>query len=215
MAEPEESLPAAPAIGAMLQDLGLRIRSLRKERNLTLERLGELSDLSVGIVSQIERGKGNPSFATLAQLAHGLDIPVGRLLYVSEQNKSPVVRRGERRRLDGHGLGYDDGGHYELLTPDFTGALEVVWVEHSPGYDTAATPYRHNGEEFGLVIEGRARRPSRRGRPRPGPRRLDPVRLHGSALVQQPRPGDLPGDLGHHAPHLVTLGRPRVVRSRT
>jgi transcriptional regulator with XRE-family HTH domain len=155
MAEPEESLPAAPAIGAMLLDLGLRIRSLRKERNLTLERLGELSDLSVGIVSQIERGKGNPSFATLAQLAHGLDIPVGRLLYVSEQNKSPVVRRGERRRLDGHGLGYDDGGHYELLTPDFTGALEVVWVEHSPGYDTAATPYRHNGEEFGLVIEGR------------------------------------------------------------
>ena len=105
MAQPNESLPAAPAIGAMLQDLGIRIRALRRERNLTLERLSELSDLSVGIVSQIERGKGNPSFATLAQLAHGLDIPVGRLLHVSEQNKSPVVRRGERRRLDGHGLG--------------------------------------------------------------------------------------------------------------
>jgi transcriptional regulator with XRE-family HTH domain len=155
MAQPDESIPSTPAIGAMLQDLGLRIRSLRKERGLTLERLAELSDLSVGLVSQVERGKGNPSFATLVQLAHGLDIPVGRLLYVAEQNKSPVVRRGERRRLDGHGLGYDDGGHYELLTPDFTGSLEVVWVEHSPGYDTSATPYRHNGEEFGLVIEGR------------------------------------------------------------
>ena len=137
MAQPNESIPSAPAIGAMLQDLGLRIRSLRKERGLTLERLGE------------------PSFATLAQLAHGLDIPVGRLLYVAEQHKSPVVRRAQRRRLDGHGLGYDDGGQYELLTPDFTGSLEVVWVEHSPGYDTSATPYRHNGEEFGLVIEGR------------------------------------------------------------
>ena len=123
MALPDESIPSAPAIGAMLQDLGLRIRSLRKERGLTLERLAERSDLSVGLVSQVERGKGNPSFATLAQLAHG--------------------------------LGYDDGGHYELLTPDFTGSLEVVWVEHSPGYDTSATPYRHNGEEFGLVIEGR------------------------------------------------------------
>ena len=95
MAQPDESLPAAPAIGAMLQDLGSRIRVLRRERNLTLERLGELSDLSVGIVSQIERGKGNPSFATLVQLAHGLDIPVGRLLHVAEQHKSPVVRRGE------------------------------------------------------------------------------------------------------------------------
>jgi transcriptional regulator with XRE-family HTH domain len=155
MAQPDESLPPARAIGAMLQDLGTRIRVLRRERNLTLERLSELSDLSVGIVSQIERGKGNPSFATLAQLAHGLDIPVGRLLHVSEPHKSPVVRRGERRRLDGHGLSNDDGGQYELLTPDFTGALEVVWVETPPGYDTSATPYRHNGEEFGLVIEGR------------------------------------------------------------
>jgi transcriptional regulator with XRE-family HTH domain len=155
MAQPDEPAPSAPAIDAMIQDLGNRIRALRRERNLTLERLSELANLSVGIVSQIERGRGNPSFATLAQLAHGLDIPVGRLLHVAENHKSPVVRRGERRRLDGHGLGYDDGGQYELLIPDLTGALEVVWVEHSPGYDTSATPYRHNGEEFGLVIEGR------------------------------------------------------------
>jgi transcriptional regulator with XRE-family HTH domain len=154
MAQPDEPTPSAPAIDAMIQDLGIRIRALRRERNLTLERLSELANLSVGIVSQIERGRGNPSFATLAQLAHGLDIPVGRLLHVAENHKSPVVRRGERRRLDGHGLGYDDGGQYELLIPDLTGALEVVWVEHSPGYDTSATPYRHNGEEFGLVIEG-------------------------------------------------------------
>jgi len=61
----------------------------------------------------------------------------------------------QRRRLDGHGLGEDDGGRYELLTPDLTGSLEVVWVETQPGYDTAATPFRHHGEEFGLVISGR------------------------------------------------------------
>src|SRR3954470_5695703 len=155
MAMPDESTPVAPAISSMLQDLGNQVRTLRKDRGLTLERLSELSGLSIGIVSQIERGRGNPSFATLAQLAHGLDIPVGRLLYVAEQNKSPVVRSDQRRRLDGHGLGVEDGGRYEMLTPDFNGSLEVVWVETPPGYDTSATPYRHNGEEFGLVIEGR------------------------------------------------------------
>src|SRR6476620_7723602 len=115
MAQPAEPLSPAPAIDAMMQGLGTRIRSLRRERNLTLERLGELAGLSVGIVSQIERGRGNPSFATLVQLAHGLDIPVGRLLHVAE-HKAPVVRRGERRRLEGHGPGGDDGGVYELLT---------------------------------------------------------------------------------------------------
>jgi transcriptional regulator with XRE-family HTH domain len=155
MALPDEPQSVGPAISAMLSDLGDQIRSLRKERNLTLERLSELAGLSTGIVSQIERGRGNPSFSTLAQLAHGLDIPVGRLLYVSEQNRSPVVRKEQRRRLDGHGVGIEDDGTYELLTPDFTGSLEAVWVETPPGYDTSATPYRHNGEEFGLVISGR------------------------------------------------------------
>lgn|SRR5690242_12563610 len=155
MAMPDEGLSVAPAIGSMLQDLGVQLRSLRKERGLTLERLSELSGLSMGIVSQIERGRGNPSFATLAQLAHGLDIPIGRLLYVAEQDRSPVVRKDQRRRLDGHGLGVDDGGHYEMLTPDFNGSLEVVEVSTPPGYDTSATPYRHNGEEFGLILEGR------------------------------------------------------------
>jgi len=155
MAMSEATPSAAPSISSMLHDLGSQIRSLRKERDLTLERLSELSGLSIGIVSQIERGRGNPSFATLVQIAHGLDIPVGRLLYVAEQNRSPVVREHQRRRLDGHGLGEDDGGRYELLTPDLNGSLEVVWVETQPGYDTAATPFRHNGEEFGLVISGR------------------------------------------------------------
>ena len=60
MAQPDEPAPSAPAIDAMIQDLGNRIRALRRERNLTLERLSELANLSVGIVSQIERGRGNP-----------------------------------------------------------------------------------------------------------------------------------------------------------
>lgn len=143
----------SPEISSLLGAVGARIRALRKERGLTIERLGELSGVSVGIVSQIERGKANPSFTTLAQLSHGLDIPVGRLFHVAEQN-SPVVRKHERRRLDVHGLGSDDGAHFELLTPDLNGSLEATWVETPPGYDTSATPYRHNGEEFGIVISG-------------------------------------------------------------
>lgn len=146
-----EGLPVA----AMLGEVGSQVRSIRKEAGLTLEQLSEHSGLSTGIVSQIERGLANPSFATLAQLAHGLGIPVGRLFQVSDQRRSPVVRRSERRALGGHGIGADDGSRYELLTPDLNGALEATWVETPPGYDTSATPFRHQGEEFGLVISGR------------------------------------------------------------
>lgn len=149
---PGENLPVA----AMLSEVGKQVRSIRKEVGLTLERLGELSGLSIGLISQIERGLANPSFATLVQLAHGLGIPVGKLFQVQDQRRSPVVRKSERRRLNNHGVGLeDDGSRYELLTPDLNGALEVTWVETPPGYDMSATPYQHNGEEFGLILSGR------------------------------------------------------------
>jgi mannose-6-phosphate isomerase-like protein (cupin superfamily) len=70
-----------------------------------------------------------------------------------------VVRRTERRRLDLHaGGGPDDGAAptvTELLTPHLGGALEVLMMEVPPGYSTAATPFAHDGEEFGLILEGR------------------------------------------------------------
>lgn len=138
---------------SMLSNLGGRIRLLRKERALTTEKLAEAAGVSAGLISQIERGNGNPSFGTLVQLAHGLQMPIGRLLE-PEETKSVVVRKDERRRLDGHGLPNPDGGRYELLTPDLNGALEANWVVTPPGYDTSDTPYRHNGEEFGLVMSG-------------------------------------------------------------
>lgn len=148
-AEQTDGLPMA----SMLVAIGGKIRRLRKDRAMTVERLSELSGLSTGIVSQIERGKANPSFATLVQLSHGLGIPVGRL-FDTDGHPSPVVRKSERRRLDGHGLGVEDEGRYELLTPDLNGALEVTWVETPPGYDSSATPFRHNGEEFGIILSG-------------------------------------------------------------
>ncbi|MGF6883162.1 transcriptional regulator with XRE-family HTH domain [Nocardia sp. GAS34] len=137
---------------SMLSDVGARIRTLRKERELTTERLAEIAGVSAGVISQIERGMGNPSFTTLVQIAHGLQLPVGQLLTPLE-SKDVVVRKHERRRLDGHGTS-NDGGRYELLTPDLNGALEANWVVTQPGHDTSDHPYQHSGEEFGIVLSG-------------------------------------------------------------
>lgn len=145
--------PNHVAVASTLSAIGAKVRQLRKERGMTVERLSESTSLSMGIISQVERGKSNPSFATLAQLAHGLGLPVGRL-FPSEEYHSPVVRKSERRRLNNHGLSDEDGGVYELLTSDLNGALEATWVETPPGYDNSATPFRHNGEEFGLILSG-------------------------------------------------------------
>lgn len=125
---------------------------MRKARGMTLEQLAASARLSIGIVSQLERGSGNPSFATLVQIAHGLDEPVGRLMHIDE-NTSPVVRRADRRHIDGHGLTMGNA-EYELLTPNLEGALQATWVRAQPGHDTSEAPFQHNGEEFGVVIRG-------------------------------------------------------------
>ena len=127
-----------PDLDVMVATVGLQIKALRKQADLTLDELSRRSGISTGLISQIERGKGNPSFASLVQIAHGLDVPIGRLLHLAEQ-VSPVVRAHERRSLDFHGADSVNGDRYELLTPSLNGALEVLWVVTQPGHDTSAT----------------------------------------------------------------------------
>lgn len=146
---------SAPAVNTMLATAGETVRSLRKEKRMTLAQLSDLAGLSQAIVSQIERGLANPSFVTLAQLAHALEIPVGRFFLSQDQTKSPVVRKDERRNLKGVARKAVGEAVYELLTPDLNGTLEAHWIVSPPGHDTSETPFRHGGEEFGIIISGR------------------------------------------------------------
>ncbi|MFS4091051.1 helix-turn-helix domain-containing protein [Streptomyces sp. AF1A] len=149
--EPDASTPPDPE--AAIAGVGHQVRGLRKLRGLTLEELSTRASVSIGLISQIERGRGNPSFNTLIQLSHALQVPVGRLFHGPEQT-SPVVRAKERRTLDLHGSGTLDVT-YELLSPGLTGTLEAVWIEAPPGYDTSDSPFTHPGEEFGIILQGR------------------------------------------------------------
>ena len=137
----------------LLSRVGAKIRELRGQRKMSLQALSSASGVSIGVVSEIERGIGNPSINTLVQLAHALNIAVGLLFQIPEQ-QSPVVRRADRRTLDARD-GVEGDARLEILTPSLRGALEVVWVTAPPGYDTSATPFSHPGEGFGIVLSGR------------------------------------------------------------
>ena len=84
-----------------VQRLGRLIRLARGER-YSLDALAARSGVSAGLLSQIERGIGNPSFQTLLKVAHALDIPVAKLLAGGDGDKpesSFVVRAHERRHI--------------------------------------------------------------------------------------------------------------------
>ncbi len=62
------------------QGIGIRIRRLRNDKNLTQQMLAELSDLEPSNISHIERGATKLSLPTLVSIANALDATVDELL---------------------------------------------------------------------------------------------------------------------------------------
>ena len=146
---------AAPFDDGFLERLGSEIRRLRKLRGLTLDQMVERSGVSLGALSQLERGYGNPELGTLVRVAHALGVSAASLLTTTPE-RSPVVRKHERRRLTMHPEGGNEQleGLFELLTPGLDHQLEVIWLEIPAGTSTEANPYLHGGEEVGVILDG-------------------------------------------------------------
>lgn len=59
---------------------GERLRSRRKELQMTLEDVAERAQMNWSYIAQIERGERNVSIDNMAALAEALDIPLRDLL---------------------------------------------------------------------------------------------------------------------------------------
>lgn len=64
---------------AILQKFGENARNLRKQSNLSQEKLAELAGLDATYISGIERGVRNPSLVAIVQLAGALKTTPGEL----------------------------------------------------------------------------------------------------------------------------------------
>jgi len=52
----------------------------RAERGLSREALADAADLHITVLGDVERGVGNPEYATLLRLAHALEVALGVLV---------------------------------------------------------------------------------------------------------------------------------------
>lgn len=143
--------PAQGADGQGVQALGATLRATRTEAKLSVEALATASGVSAGLISQLERGQGNPFFLTLRRLAAALGVPLGHFLQSAQSGAALVVRAGERKRLQ---LPTENGLVYELLTPSLRGSLEVLRSQIPHGFDNRSRPFQHTGEECVHLLEG-------------------------------------------------------------
>ena len=132
-----------------------KIRKLRKEKRFTLKKMAVETGISINYLSQIERGNTNPSIGILKKITNVLGTPI--LALVDDSSQTPfrreevaIVRRNMRKKLV-----YPKSKLQEyLLTPDLNRKLAVLLSESKPGKAKEDVWYRHEGEEFGFVLEG-------------------------------------------------------------
>ncbi|MCK1739424.1 cupin domain-containing protein [Bradyrhizobium sp. 139] len=144
-----------PAEPAMVIAVGRRIRDLRRVRRFSLETVAARADLSIGFLSQIERGLSSPSLRVLATLADVLGVGIAALFGASPSAdgvSDHVVTRGlERPELKL----WRTGVSKQLLSPaSAENRLNLFLVHLEPGGSTGDELYTHDGEEAGLVLEG-------------------------------------------------------------
>ena len=73
-------------IDKIKNDLGQRIRELRKKQNLSIEDLAEKADLHTTYTGDIERGKVNATVTALTKIADALKIELYDLFRFSDSN---------------------------------------------------------------------------------------------------------------------------------
>jgi XRE family transcriptional regulator, aerobic/anaerobic benzoate catabolism transcriptional regulator len=71
-----------------LAKLGQEVRKLRQRRGITLKRMAQLSGLSDRFLIEVEKGKANPSLASLVNLADALQTSLVDLLASDNQTKT-------------------------------------------------------------------------------------------------------------------------------
>ena len=62
------------------ETIGRRVRSARKQRRISLEDLGHLSEVNWTTIGKIERGASSPSVESLVRIAAALEIDPGTLI---------------------------------------------------------------------------------------------------------------------------------------
>jgi transcriptional regulator with XRE-family HTH domain len=142
--------PVDPASQPIDTSLGQRLRDRRKALGKTQQQVAEEASLTVGFISQIERGISTPSLSSLYNVAKALDTTVD--MFVSQppaRQHSVVSHSGSRQTY----LPGGSGRSYEFFERGFPEAMLNACLSHvPPGH--ASEMMSHEGEEIVYLVKG-------------------------------------------------------------
>jgi transcriptional regulator with XRE-family HTH domain len=134
--------------------LAFRLKTLRRQHGLSLQQLSERADLSIGTLSQVERGLSQPSLRTVRKLANAFGLPTAFFFDPGSSNAEAedgiVFREGKRpiMRFGGENM------TAWMLSPQDLKGLQFMLVHLKPGAMSGRRNYEHSGLDLGYVLSG-------------------------------------------------------------
>lgn len=139
----------APALDAAL---GQRLRARRKAIGKTMQQVATESGLTIGFISQIERGLSTPSLASLFNVAKALGTTVDQFVAHAPTGSSIATHTGQRSTYTVPGTARS----YEFFERGFPDAKLNACLSHvPPGH--LSEMMSHEGEEFVYLVTGTMR----------------------------------------------------------
>ena len=132
--------------------IGGKLKQLRTEKKLSIAELSRLSDVSTGLISQIERDLVVPSVTSLWRLAKALDTNINYFFYEETTEDQIIVRKGSHRTIVTH----NESSYYKMLHPTTANRmLDFTEITLRAGCSYESNPLvQHEGEECGYVLKG-------------------------------------------------------------
>ena len=139
----------------LAEGIGQKLRQRRKVKQLSLSQVASMAGLSIGLLSQIERGISAPSLRSLSMICAALSMPVRWLFQYEQSNESGeediVVRFSRRRKMD---LGASSMSK-EILSPDTLTDLQLMrFILHPHSKPVEGIIHPTDGAKAGTVIAG-------------------------------------------------------------
>ena len=120
------------------------LRSVRRQRGMTLEALAEATGLTKSYLSKIERQRSTPSIAVAMKVAQVLDVDVAQLFSEDHQATALAVDRAADRGAD----------RYHAVAADMLGKSMSPFIVHPTREFTEHPHPTHAGQELVFVHSG-------------------------------------------------------------
>jgi transcriptional regulator with XRE-family HTH domain len=129
--------------------VGSRLRTLRKERDMSQRDLAERSHLSTNTISLIERDEISPSVATLQHLASALGVRMSYFFEDAAETNVVYAKVRMRPRMVSQGVTIEALG--ARLSEQ---QMDPFYLTLAPHADAGARRVIHGGQEFVCCLRG-------------------------------------------------------------